>query len=96
MASAAADGGNDPDLTSCRQTRRKTARISGVFISYEQIDVLPDPALLRQQTVPQTGILAPESLQGITKSRWRRGYLNLSVPGCKRTQRTWYVNRDGQ
>src|SRR5437773_31617 len=51
---AAADGSNNPDLSSGRYGSGKPACVSDVFLSHEDINVLPDLSLLRHNTISNT------------------------------------------
>ena len=93
--SAAADGWHNRDLSSRRYGSCKSTCVSEVFISYEDVDVLPDLSLFRHDTIPNPWTRNPERLQRVSQRRPRRFKLHLTVAVGKGTQGTWYVKRDG-
>jgi len=93
--SAAADGWHNRDLSSRRYGSCKSTCVSEVFISYEDVDVLPDLSLFRHDTIPNAWTCNPQRLQGVSQRGRRRFKLHLAVAVGKGTQRTRYVKRDG-
>jgi len=93
--SAAADGWHNRDLSSRRYGSCKSTCVSEVFISYEDVNVLPDLSLFRHDTIPNAWTCNPQRLQGVSQRGRRRFKLHLAVAVGKGTQRTRYVKRDG-
>ncbi len=50
--SATADGGHNRDLISGKYGGNHSACVPDIFFSHEDIDVLPDESLFRQDTIP--------------------------------------------
>jgi len=93
--SAATDGWHNRDLSSRRYGSCKSTCVSEVFISYEDVNVLPDLSLFRHDTIPNAWTCNPQRLQGVSQRGRRRFKLHLAVAVGKGTQRTRYVKRDG-
>jgi len=93
--SAATDGWHNRDLSSRRYESCKSTCVSEVFISYEDVNVLPDLSLFRHDTIPNAWTCNPQRLQGVSQRGRRRFKLHLAVAVGKGTQRTRYVKRDG-
>ena len=62
--SAATNGGDDRNLSSRRDKACESARISGILVSNENIDVFADLSLLRRDAIANTRIEGAECRQG--------------------------------
>ena len=66
--SATTNGGDDGDLASVGDGAREPTRVPHVFVTDENIDVLPHLPLLRRDAIPKARIDYPERRQRLSQS----------------------------
>src|SRR5216684_1029778 len=92
---ATTNGGDDGNLGSVGDGTRESTRIPDVFVTDENIDVLPHVPLLRCDAIPNARIDCPKSRQRLSQSLRRVLDLDSTVSGRKFSQCPRNVKSDG-
>jgi hypothetical protein len=76
----ATDGGDNGNLGSGGEGTHESTCITNIFVSDENIDVLPNLPLLRHNSISKARVESPERGQRVRQCRWRVFDQQLPVP----------------